>query len=102
MIEAVVSTTSIFGETFDELLQNAKSGDSLAQANAGICYITGQGVARNLEQAIYWLTKSAEAGERHGQYNLGFCYYEGLGVKQDYAKAVYWYTKATEQGDAEA
>lgn len=65
-----------------------------AQYNLGMCYLNGEGVTKDKEQAVYWYTKAAEQGNVDAQKKLGFCYEYGFGVEIDLQKANYWYDKA--------
>lgn len=78
----------------------AEQGDAQAQTNLGFMYITGQGVALDNNQAVYWFSKAAGQGYASAQYNLGLSYHNGKGVTKDETKAVGWYRKAAEQGIA--
>lgn len=49
-----------------ELMDKAKSGDALAQAQVAYCYMNSRGVEENPEQAFYWAKKSAEQGNAEG------------------------------------
>ncbi len=45
-----------------ELLEAAKNGDAAAQYNLGCCYYKGNGVAKDMSEAVKWLRKAAEQG----------------------------------------
>ena len=66
------------------------------------CSSCGEGVSKDLSEAVRWYRKAAEQGIAQAQYNLGVCYEFGKGVSKDQAEAVRWYRKAAEQGDARA
>lgn len=55
-------------------------------------------IARNIADALPWLTVSAEADNPCAEYLLGKLYWEGENVPQDIEQAVYWLTQAAEQG----
>jgi hypothetical protein len=80
----------------------AADGDGQAMANLGFCYAQGQGVERDLEQAVDWYRKGAEAGNGRAMANLGFCYQQGQGVERDLEQAVDWYRKGAAAGDGRA
>jgi len=99
MIAGVVATL-LCGEVFagfNEDLAAAKRGDAEAQFNVGVSYANGEGVSKNLFQAVYWFRKAAEQGHANAQYNLGVCYYDGEGVSKNLFQAVYWFRIAAEQ-----
>ena len=80
----------------------AERGEAWAQHNLGVCYDNGDGVEKDLREAVRWYRKSAEQGLAAAQYNLGVCYANGNGVEQDLREAVRWWRKAAEQGHATA
>lgn len=62
----------------------------------------GEGVSRELVEAMRLCRAAAEQGDAVAQYRLGVGYYAGLGVPQDHDEAVRWFRAAAEQGVAEA
>jgi TPR repeat protein len=80
----------------------AADGDGQAMANLGFCYAQGQGVERDLEQAVDWYRKGAEAGDGRAMANLGVCYQQGQGIERDLEQAVDWYRKGAEAGNGRA
>jgi hypothetical protein len=77
----------------------AADGDGQAMANLGFCYAQGQGVERDLEQAVAWYRKGAEAGNGLAMADLGFCYEQGQGVERDWEIAFEWYRKGMDLGE---
>jgi hypothetical protein len=65
-------------------------------------YFNGNGIALDLEQAVYWYKKAAEQGHAGAQSQLGDCYFRGEGVNKDKKLAFHWFKKAAEQGHADA
>ena len=70
-----------------------------AEGMLGTCYMNGEEVEQDDEQAFYWFKKSVSHGidgELDGvmQWRLGKCYYNGEGTKQDNDQALYWFEKA--------
>ncbi|MFP5394456.1 MAG: tetratricopeptide repeat protein, partial [Gammaproteobacteria bacterium] len=65
-------------------------------------YDSGQGVERDVQQAIHWFRKAAEQGYAPAQFNLGLRFDKGDGVAQDSAAAIAWYERAATQGHASA
>jgi TPR repeat protein len=84
--------------------QDASDGDDEAQLILGLMYLDGEGVKKNINEALKWLTKSAEKGNVNAQLLLGKLYFDGVGVnvKKKDAKAFEWFCKAAEQGDVNA
>jgi len=48
----------------------AEQGRAPSQFYLGVAYGNGDGVARNDERALYWLTRASDAGIRDAKYNL--------------------------------
>lgn len=82
--------------------QGAEKGNKELQYKLGVFYYTGEGVNRDYNQAVYWLTKAANQGYADAQTLLGSCYFDGEGVTQNSKQAVFWWTKAANQGEAHA
>lgn len=76
----------------------AEKGNAKAQNYIGFRYYTGEAVNRNIDSAIYWISKAADAGDLSAANNLGYLYAEGEGVRKDYGKAIAWLSKAAEAG----
>ena len=80
----------------------AGAGDTNAQFSLGAMYENGEGVPKDVAQAVSWYRRAAEQGVASAQNNLGAMYYRGDGVPKDAAQAVSWFRKAAEQGNAHA
>ena len=91
-----------FGANISELKNKAEQGNAEAQYSLGVCYRCGDGVEKNLEEAIKWYRKAAEQGYAKAQYNLAVCYYNADGVIQNNVKALAWASAAYANGDNEA
>jgi TPR repeat protein len=76
----------------------AKKGDSDAEFNLGVCYSSGEGVPKDVEEAVNCYRKAAEQGYAVAQYNLGLSCYHGEGVPQDLGEAASWFYEAAGQG----
>jgi len=61
-------------------------------------WIDGEGVKKDINEAIRIYRLAVEQGNAFGQSNLGLCYEQGAGVTRDANEAVKWYQKAAEQG----
>jgi TPR repeat protein len=82
-----------------DLKEMAEQGDANAQSDLGFRYANGEGVAKNLLEAVKWFRKAANQGLAEAQYNLGNSYLKGEGVAKDAVEAVKWFRKAADQGD---
>ena len=60
---------------------------SAALSNLGICYYEGNGVEKNISEAVKYFKEAALGGFPQAQCNLGVCYYRGEGLKKDIVKA---------------
>lgn len=80
----------------------AEQGNAQAQFDLGHMYQEGDGVTKNITEAVKWVKKAAEQGNSDAQHRLGYYYAAGLGVPQNYAEAMKWYLKAAEQGNAKS
>ena len=84
-------------------LQKASDRGSLgAKALLGICYVTGNGVAKNPILAVKMLKEAANQGQSYAQLWLGYCYSNGDGVEQDDVLAASFFQKAADQGESKA
>lgn len=79
--------------------QAAGQGDAMAQFFLGQMYRNGQGVEKNLQEAVNWYREAASRNNRLAQYNLGWLYDTGEGVAQNSEEAMAWYAKAARLGD---
>jgi len=85
-----------------QITERAERGNIEAQFELGMCYADGNGVPKDLTEAVKWFRKAANQGYAAAQNNLGVCYYWGNGVAKDSAEAVKWFRKAADQGYARA
>lgn len=86
----------------EQLKYHAKKGDAESQFNLAGVLFTGDGVRRDVDEAVKWLTKSANAGYISSQSALGFIYIQGDGVPKDVNKAIKWFELAAAKGDADS
>jgi TPR repeat protein len=80
----------------------AEQGDSRAQSLVGDMYFAGEGVSRDVDEAVGWLRLAAHQGNADAQALLGFIYWNGLGGQQSSAVASYWFKIAAERGNPDA
>jgi hypothetical protein len=80
----------------------AEAGDPNSEFQLGLAYANGQGVAKDLAEAVKWYRKAAEQNFAPAQTSLGYCYEGGIGVAKDDVEAVKWFRKAAEQNFAPA
>ena len=73
-----------------------------AQYNLALHYKDGEGIAKDLSQAVEWFRRAAEQGFSSAQHSMGLSYEFGYGIDKDINKAVEWYRKAAAQGHENA
>ena len=93
------SNVNVPTEYCEELVKLAEEGNAEAQTRLGTFLLNGNGVTKNIEEAIKWYQKAVEQGNAEAQAYLGVCYQNGNGVAQSHSKAVELYRKAAEQGN---
>jgi TPR repeat protein len=81
--------------------REASGGESEAQYAVAQRYEAGNGVEKDLDQALIWYHSAADGGSAKAQRALGEMYDEGRGVEQDSDEALRWYEKAANQGNAD-
>jgi TPR repeat protein len=64
--------------------------------NLGYMYLHGQGVKRDIAQALALFTKAAAQGLPDAQHNLGELYFAGQGTPRDYRKAMHYFSLAAQ------
>jgi hypothetical protein len=65
-------------------------------------YVNGEGVEKDMNQAVELFKKAAEQGHVDAQNNLGAMYFTGEGVNRDEKEAIKWFEKAASQGNSDA
>ena len=76
----------------------AKTGNVAAEYNVAVCYMTGNGVASNMQAGVEWMVKAAMHGVADAQFNLGVMFAVGMGVPTSGDESVKWYRQAAERG----
>lgn len=89
-------------KAFEYYLKAAESGIAQGMTFTGQAYEKGQGVDRDLIEAVNWYAKAVELGEVEAMMHLGVLYANGTGVDQDFEKAESLISKAVEGGLPEA
>ena len=79
---------------FKWLEKAANQGHPYAQTNLGNCFVTGDGVTCDIEEAIKWYRKAAEQGDGGGQFNLATTYFKIKCLSRDYVDAYAYYNLA--------
>jgi len=82
-----------------ELRGRADVGDTAAMVTLAEAYLDGNGVPKDVSQAVTWYRKAADAGNTVGMGKLALKYIFGEGVKKDEVQAASWYRRAADLGD---
>lgn len=91
-----------FEDAFNFLQYPASRGKSEAQFLLGMCYYNGDGVKKDLSEAVKMFRRAAEQNNLQAQFKMGVCYLDGTGVNAREDEALYWLQKSAEQGNNEA
>lgn len=84
-------------------VQAARQGHRDAQHNLALALARGEGIARNVPQALVWWRRAARQGSKDAAYNLGVIYARGgRRIRRDMHKAERWWLQAARLGDAVA
>lgn len=79
-------------------LSLANQNDAKACYNLGLMYQDGDGVAKNMDEAVKWYTKSAELNYKEAQYTLASLVFQRQIRSISYPQAVTYYEQAAKQG----
>ncbi|MBU1247211.1 MAG: sel1 repeat family protein, partial [Proteobacteria bacterium] len=82
--------------------QAAAKGHAPAQTRLGELHLSGQGVSKDITQAMHWFRRAAAKGEAEAYYRMGYMYEQGLTVPADLKKAKEWYERAAAKKSARA
>jgi TPR repeat protein len=90
-------------ESFDEILQRAKSGSTPYSIQLGHAYLTGteiggRQVLQDFGEAMKWFRVAHEKGAFTATYLLGTMYEEGKGIASDVPQAITLYEQAAQRG----
>jgi localization factor PodJL len=99
---AAGASTAAAAEPAKNLLDEAKSGEAVAQYDLAVRYTEGSAAERDYELAAQWFGKAAEQGLAVAEYRLASLYEKGLGVSQDMQRAKNLYQRAAEKGNTRA
>jgi len=83
-------------------LPPAEDGNPKAQVLIGMAYMTGVGVLKNPELAVYWFKRAADQNYPGGMYQLALSKIAGLGTPEDEKGGMALMQKAAQAGSARA
>src|SRR5260370_25200031 len=81
------------------LTKKADSGNTAAQFQLGLAYHFGNGVDKDIYEAIRWYRMAANSGDPAAQNNLGHLYQTGPQGVKDLGEASNWSTRAATAGN---
>ncbi len=85
-----------------ELLAAAQAGDYNASYYLGLLYWDGNGVERDIDTAVIWLSDAAARGHTDAQLTIALAYDSGRELEQNYHLGAGWMTEAARGGNADA
>ena len=96
--------TSLWADQQNNLIDDANSGDAIAQNNLGYNYLYGSnGYKRDINKAIKYLNMAAEQEQVNAMTTVGWIYFTGeFGAPKDNEEAIYWNERASVLGCATA
>jgi uncharacterized protein len=89
-----------YATALSEFKPLADQGVARAQNSLGAMYAAGQGLPKDIQQAVALFRKAADQADPRAQRNLGIAYASGFGLSKDEQQAVLWFRRAADQGDA--
>lgn len=98
----MLATPTANGDGVAELVARAEKGEAAAQLELGGIYLKGEGVTKDVAEAVKWLSKAAELGNSEAQMKLGGMYIAGRGVLKNSVEAAKWFMMSAKQGNAPA
>lgn len=75
--------------------------DAYALNNLACCYMTGEGVKKDINQALKLLAKAVKLGDDYAMVNLANCFAIGNGVRHNEKKAFILYKQSADAGNIE-
>ena len=85
-----------------ELLAAAQAGDVNASYYLGMLYWDGNGVERDIDTAVVWLSDAAARGHTDAQLTIALAYDSGKELEQNFHLGAGWMTEAARGGNADA
>ncbi len=79
-----------------------QQGLAIAQSYVGVMYVLGQGVEKDLPQAMTWFEQAAKQGNAEAALTLGGFAYHGEGRDKSLVDAYAWYSLSAAAGSDQA
>ena len=77
-------------------------GNAGGETELGLCYLSGRGTDRDINNSVYWLKRGADAGNAVVLNAMGLLFSQGNGVPQNDAQAIAMFHRAANGGLADA
>ena len=94
--------TIVKADYLSSITEEADKGDIISQNNLGHLYLYGSNeyeIKKDLDKAIYYLSKAASQGQVNAMTTVGWTYFTGNhGATQNNDEAIYWNQKASDAG----
>ncbi len=95
----LVSAQTDAEKTFQRRLARAQKGYVADQYKVGVCYLRGNGVAKNETESFKWILKAANLEYTIAQNAVGVFYMNGTGVEKNINEAIKWFKLAADNYD---
>lgn len=92
----------IYNKAYQQFLERAQEGDSIAALNLGQMYADGRGVEANDRQAFHWFQQAAHKGLPDAKVSLGVAYLFAMGTTKNTRQACKLFRQAMKQGEPNA
>ena len=92
------AVSSVSDYSIHQLRKAAEEGNAEARNYLGFRYYNGDGVARDIDSALFWIKKAASQGDVKAAGNLGYLLSQAPDVEHDYGEAIHWLQIAVDSG----
>jgi TPR repeat protein len=89
-------------KSFNLYQKAALAGYTMAKANLGYMYFSGEGTTQDYSLAYKWCEQAAIEGSAQAQYTIGYMHATGTGAEKNGVLAEKWLLAAANQGDLDA
>ena len=89
-----ITGKSLFQQGQEEFLllrEQAQAGNVIALYNIGLCYLFGQKVTADFQEAYQWFEKAAQQGDKLAGLFMGYLNELGIGRNVNYSQAITYY-----------
>ena len=101
-ILTLVCSIAMGQNKYQENLEAAQKGEASAQYSLGMAYSQGDGVEKNMNEAISWMLKAANQDYSPALLALGVFYVQGTGIGTNDWEAVKWLKRLVDKKEDDA